>query len=177
MRKSLVWLIIALALLLAISVGVTVALLVASSKPVVNTFTVGGVDITLTESTGNGYKMTPGVTIAKDPTVTVLANSETSWLLVKVETAKDLETFCTYEIQDGWTALAEQEGVYYRKVENASFNQVFPVLKDNVVYVKDTVTEEQLNAVTENPTLTVTAYAAQCDGLATAQDAWRALNQ
>ena len=177
MRKSLVWLIIALALLLAISVGVTVALLVASSKPVVNTFTVGGVDITLAESTGTEYKMTPGVALPKDPTVTVLGGSETSWLFVKLEKANDFDTFCTYEIQDGWTALAEQEGVYYRMVESTSSNQVFPVLKENVVLVKDTVTEEQLDGIVENPTLTVIAYAVQNDGFATAQDAWRVLNQ
>ena len=175
MRKSLIGLIIALALLLAVSVGVTVALLVASSKPVVNTFTVGGVDITLTETTTE-YKMTPGVTIAKDPTVTVLGNSENCWLFVKVEKENDFDTFCTYEIQDGWTALEGQAGVFYLMVEKSSANQSFPVLKNNSVLIKDTLTEEQLNGVTVNPTLTVTAYAAQIDGLATPAAAWQALN-
>lgn len=175
MRKSLIGLIIALALLLAVSVGVTVALLVASSKPVVNTFTVGGVDITLTETTTE-YKMTPGVTIAKDPTVTVLGNSENCWLFVKVEKENDFDTFCTYEIQDGWSALEGQAGVFYLMVEKSSANQSFPVLKNNSVLIKDTLTEEQLNGVTVNPTLTVTAYAAQIDGLATPAAAWQALN-
>ena len=175
MRKSLIGLIIALALLLAVSVGVTVALLVASSKPVVNTFTVGGVDITLTETTTE-YKMTPGVTVAKDPTVTVLGNSENCWLFVTVEKENDFDTFCTYEIQDGWTALEGQAGVFYLMVEKSSANQSFPVLKNNSVLIKDTLTEEQLNGVTVNPTLTVTAYAAQIDGLATPAAAWQALN-
>lgn len=177
MRKSHIWLIVASALLLAVGVGVTVALLVSSSNPVVNTFTVGGVDITLTETTGTEYKMTPGVTVAKDPTVTVLANSEKCWLFVKAEKANDFDTFCTYEIQDGWTALEGQEGVYYQMVGKSSANQVFPVLKNNSVLIKNTITEEQLNAVTVNPTLTVTAYAAQSDGLTSVADAWRALNQ
>ena len=175
MRKSLIGLIIALALLLAVSVGVTVALLVASSKPVVNTFTVGGVDITLTETTTE-YKMTPGVTVAKDPTVTVLGNSENCWLFVKVEKENDFDTFCTYEIQDGWTALEGQAGVFYLMVEKSSANQSFPVLKNNSVLIKDTLTEEQLNGVTVNPTLTVTAYATQIEGLATPAVAWQALN-
>lgn len=175
MRKSLIGLIIALALLLAVSVGVTVALLVASSKPVVNTFTVGGVDITLTETTTE-YKMTPGVTVAKDPTVTVLGNSENCWLFVKVEKENDFDTFCTYEIQDGWTALEGQAGVFYQMVEKSSANQPFPVLKNDSVLIRDTLTEEQLNGVTVNPTLTVTAYAAQIDGLATPAAAWQALN-
>lgn len=176
MRKSLIWLIVASALLLTIGVGVTVALLVASSNPVVNTFTVGGVDITLTETTTE-YKMTPGVTVPKDPTVTVLANSEKSWLFVKVEKENDFDTYCTYEIQDGWTALEGQEGVFYQLVEKSSENQAFSVLKNNCVLVKDTLTEEQLNAITANPTLTVTAYAIQDDGLGTATAAWQALNQ
>ena len=175
MRKSLIWLIVASALLLTIGVGVTVALLVASSNPVVNTFTVGGVDITLTETTTE-YKMTPGVTVPKDPTVTVLANSEKSWLFVKVEKENDFDTYCTYEIQDGWTALEGQEGVFYQMVEQSSSNRVFPVLKNNSVLIKDTLTEEQLNAIAMNPTLTVTAYAAQSDGLATVDAAWKALN-
>lgn len=175
MRKSLIWLIVASALLLTIGVGVTVALLVASSNPVVNTFTVGGVDITLTETTTE-YKMTPGVTVAKDPTVTVLANSENCWLFVKVEKENDFDTFCTYEIQDGWTALEGQTGVFYKTVEKSSANQLFPVLKNNSIHIKDSVTEEQLNGVTVNPTLTVTAYAAQIDGLATPAAAWQALN-
>lgn len=176
MRKSHIWLIIAAVLLVTVSIGVTVAVLVASSKPVINTFTVGGVSITLTETTTE-YKMAPGVTVAKDPTVTVLANSEKSWLFVKVEKENDFDTFCTYEIQDGWTALEGQEGVFYQMVEQSSADQVFPVLKNNCVHIKDTLTEEQLNAITVNPTLTVTAYAAQTDGLATPAAAWRALNQ
>ena len=176
MRKSHIWLIIATVLVVMVSVGVTVALLIASSKPVINTFTIGGVSITLTETTTE-YKMAPGVTVAKDPTVTVLANSEKSWLFVKVEKENDFDTFCTYEIQDGWTALEGQEGVFYQKVRNSASNQVFPVLKNNCVLVKDTLTEEQLNAITANPTLVVTAYAIQDDGLGTAAAAWQALNQ
>lgn len=176
MRKSHIWLIIASVLLVAVSVGVTVALLVASSNPVVNTFTIGGVDITLTETTTE-YKLTPGATVAKDPTVTVLANSEKSWLFVKVEKEQDFDAYCTYELQDGWTALEGHSGIYYQLVEKSSENQVFPVLKNNCVLVKDTLTEEQLNAITANPTLTVTAYAIQDDSLGTATAAWQALNQ
>lgn len=176
MRKSHIWLIVAAALLLAVSIGVTVALLVSSSKPVINTFTIGGVDITLTETTTE-YKLTPGATVAKDPTVTVEANSERSWLFVKLEEQAEFKAYCTYRLQDGWTALEGQSGVYYQMVESASVNQVFPVLKDNSVLVRDTLSEEQLNAITVNPTLTVTAYAVQNDGLATPAAAWQALNQ
>ena len=177
MRKSHRWLIAALAVILVVGVGVTVALLVSSTNPIVNTFTFGGVNITLTETTGTEYTMTPGVPVKKDPTVTVLADSETSWLFVKVDKQHNFDAFCVYEMEDGWTALDGQEGVYGRLVEKSMADQVFPVLKDNRILVRDTVTEEQLAAVSERPTLTFTAYAIQGDSLTNAADAWRTLNQ
>ena len=175
MRKHFIWLIIAAILLVTVSAGTTVALLTSSSNPVINTFTIGGVDITLTESTGQQYVMIPGVAIAKDPTVTVLANSETSWLFIKMEKTNDFDTFCTYAIQDGWLALEGQTDVYYQMVGKSPADQAFPVLKDNSVFVNDALTEEQLNAIVDRPSLSVTAYAVQSDGIATAADAWQAL--
>lgn len=177
MRKRYISLIVGAVLLIAVSVGATYALLVTSSNAVVNTFTVGGVDITLTETTGDKYIMAPGVTVVKDPSITVIANSESSWLFVKVEKENNFDVFCTYEIQDGWTALDGYDGVFYQKVEKSSSNQVFQVLKNNSIVVRVTVTEEELNAVSANPKLNFTAYAAQSDSLATAGDAWNALHQ
>lgn len=177
MRKNVIWLLVAAVLLVAVSVSATVALLVSSSNPVVNTFTVGGVSITLKETTGSKYIMTPGVAVAKNPKVTVLAGSEKCWLFIKVEKENNFDTFCTYEIQDGWIALEGQEGVYYQMVGKNSGDQVFQVLKNDKIFIKETLTEEQLNAVTDHPDLIFTAYAAQSDGLATAAAAWQALNQ
>ena len=50
MRKRYISLIVGAVLLIAVSVGATYALLVTSSNAVVNTFTVGGVDIKIGES-------------------------------------------------------------------------------------------------------------------------------
>lgn len=177
MRKRYILLAIAAISLAFASVGITLAILVGSSNPVVNTFTIGGVSISLEETTGDDYKMAPGVTVTKDPVVTVRANSEKCWLFVKMEKENDFDEFCTYEICDGWTAFDGADGVYYRIVEKSSSDAPFSVIKDNAVVIKDTVTEEQLNAVVENPKLTLTAYAAQCEGLATVSDAWKALNK
>jgi len=177
MRKRYIGFIVAAALLVVVTVRVTAALLVSSSNPVINTFTVGGVDITLTETTGTEYKIIPGVAVSKDPVVTVIANSETCWLFVEVEKTDDFDAFCSYKIQEGWTALEGKEGIYYRVVAKSYINQMFPVLKDNVILIRDSLTEEELNAVTVNHKLRLTAYAAQYDGFATAGDAWQALNQ
>lgn len=177
MRKSYIGLIVAAVLLITISAGVTVALLVSSSNTVVNTFTIGGVEISLKETTGDKYIMTPGVEVPKDPTITVVANSEDCWLFVKLEKENDFDTFCTYEIADGWQAFDGDVTVFYRQVRKSHADQAFMVLKNNRISVKDSLTEEQLDLVKENPKLNFIAYAVQCDGVTTIEEAWQALNQ
>ena len=95
-------------------VGGTLAWLTDQTDEVKNTFTVGDINIGLTETTAD-YKMVPGNTIAKDPTVTVKANSEACWLFVQVTESTDLKDFITYAIAEGWTALPGVDGVYYRE--------------------------------------------------------------
>lgn len=165
--------VLALVLVLGCALGGTVAWLVAKSDPVVNTFTYGDINIALTETTGEDYKIIPGVDIAKDPKVTVEADSEACWLFVKVD---EVGTFVadkvTYSVADGWTALTGQPGVYYREVGAVTADTDFYVLKDNVVKVSDTLTKEDIKDITTRPTLTFTAYAVQKDGIADAAIAW-----
>lgn len=165
--------VLALALVLGCALGGTVAWLVAKSDPVVNTFTYGDININLEETTGSSYKIIPGVDIAKDPKVTVEADSEACWLFVKVD---EVGTFVadkvTYSVADGWTALTGQPGVYYREVGAVTADTDFYVLKDNNVKVSDTLTKEDIKDITTRPTLTFTAYAVQKDGIADAATAW-----
>lgn len=165
--------VLALVLVLGCALGGTVAWLVAKSDPVVNTFTYGDININLEETTGSSYKIIPGVDIAKDPKVTVKADSEACWLFVKVD---EVGTFVadkvTYSVADGWTALTGQPGVYYREVGAVTADTDFYVLKDNVVKVSDTLTKEDIKDITTGPTLTFTAYAVQKDGIADAATAW-----
>lgn len=175
-KRTGLWAVSAIAIAVLV-VGVTVAFLATSSNPVINTFTVGAVTITLTETTGEEYHIVPGAAIEKDPAVTVVGGSEACWLFVEIEKTGAFDTFCSYEIADGWTSLAGHYGIYYRMVYPSTENAVFPVLKNDRISVSDTVTEELLNTVTENPTLNFTAYAVQSDGLETAHDAWQALHE
>lgn len=186
----------ALVLVVAVaSVGGTIAWLKVSTEPVVNTFTVGDINITLTETattTVDGkqtkqFKIIPGVDIDKDPKVTVKANSEACWLFVKVEednwptvteTIGDLETTGTttvrkvnYEIVRDWqklTGVAGVDNVYYRKVNATTADAVFNVLKDNKVTVSQNLTKTDVATIKNagTPTLTFTAYAVQQDGIA-----------
>ena len=165
--------VLALVLVLGCALGGTVAWLVAKSDPVVNTFTYGDININLEETTGSSYKIIPGVDIAKDPKVTVEADSEACWLFVKVEeTGTFVDGKVTYSIADGWTALTGQPGVYYREVGAVTADTDFYVLKDNVVKVSDTLTKEDIKDIPTRPTLTFTAYAVQKDGIADAATAW-----
>ena len=174
MKKKTLALVLALTLLVAGVVGGTLAWLTDRTAEVKNTFTVGDINIGLTETTTD-YKMVPGNTIAKDPTVTVKANSEACWLFVKVTESENLDTFITYAIAEGWTEL--QDGVYYREVPASAADQTFSVLAGNAVTVKSDVTKTMLEtAKTDAPTLTFQAYAVQKDNVASASDAWAKVN-
>lgn len=174
MKKKTLALVLALTLLVAGVVGGTLAWLTDRTAEVKNTFTVGDINIDLTETTAD-YKMVPGNTIAKDPTVTVKTNSEACWLFVKVTESTDLKDFITYTVDTGWTEL--ESGVYYREVPASDADQTFPVLAGNAVTVKDTVTKALLEtAKTSAPTLTFKAYAVQKDNVASASDAWAKVN-
>lgn len=172
----------ALVLVLGCAVGGTIAWLTAETAPVVNTFTVGDINITLAETT-SGYKIVPGVNIDKDPKVTVLKNSEACWLFVTVEPSaafKGLENYLTYSIADGWTKL-ENTGdadVYYREVAASAADQAFPVLADNQVKVSSDLTKATLDGLGDNAIITLTfkAYAIQKEGFGSAAAAWAELN-
>ena len=173
MKKKILVACLCVALAVLTIAGTTLAYLTATTGPVTNTFTVGNIDITLTETTTD-YKMVPGSTIAKDPKVTVKAGSEACWLFVKVEESTNLDNFITYTIADGWTALSGVNGVYYREVSAAATDTNFSVLAGDQVTVNTTVTKAVMDALTQStyPTLTFTAYAVQNAGFDTATAAW-----
>lgn len=177
MKKKTLALVLALTLLVAGVVGGTLAWLTDQTAEVKNTFTVGDINISLTETTAD-YKMVPGNTIAKDPTVTVKANSEACWLFVQVTESTDLKDFITYAIAEGWTALPGVDGVYYREVPTSAADQTFSVLAGDAVTVKSDVTRTMLEtAKTDAPTLTFKAYAIQKDHFATADAAWAEISK
>lgn len=176
MKKKLT-MIAALALAVCIGVGGTLAWLTSQTQAITNTFTVGKVDITLqekkiggdtfldakTEAKAQTYKVSPGVPVDKEADVIVKANSEDSYLFVKVVKGTSFDANFEYTIADGWTALTGVDGVYYRTVNANTADQTFDVLKDNQVIVKESVTTLDANA-----TLSFQAYAIQQAGISAA---------
>ena len=167
-------LIAAIVLVIGCTAGGTVAWLVSKPAAITNVFTVGNINATLTE-TKTAFKIVPGVDIDKDPVATVKANSENCYLFVQLTEANwpaFTETGSStrkvkYEIADGWTKL--EDGVYYREVTKDD-------AKDQVdqVTVSNTLTKENVDAITGTPKLTVAVYAVQKEGMGSAAEAWAA---
>lgn len=201
----------ALALVAAISIGGTIAYLTSTDK-VENTFTVGNVAIKLDEAKANtdgtlvpnvdrvkanDYKLLPGHTYNKDPMVTVLKDSETSYIKMTVTFSKANELdaifaptgaeltsiFNGYDAAN-WTYKGNTKNTtdntrtyefWYKEAVGAPTADVaLDALFDSIT-VPGTITNEQL-ATIAGMTITVNAYAIQADGFATADAAWTAYN-
>ena len=188
------------ALVVALGVNATVAWLTDESDEVVNTFTAGDINIALTETQNLDLKMVPGDTIAKDPTVTVEAESEACWLFVQVKEADNSiggVEFIEWSVdtaQGEWTKLGETaNGVstYYRAVpatgsEAVSFNvlETKEGYEAGYVTVNGDATKEMMDAVdglnpdgSENseekqPELIFKAFAVQQANIESVDEAW-----
>lgn len=162
-----------------------------SNDSVTNTFTVGKVAITLDEAKANpdgtlvpnadrvqanSYKLLPGHSYAKDPTVHVAADSENCYLYVKVEnginTIEDTANPIAAQMEtNGWKLLAGTN-VYYKEaaVAGGTNHVVFSSFKI-AGGVKNDVLKTYATAK-----VTITAYAIQADGFTDAADAWSKAN-
>lgn len=176
-----------LVLVAGLSIAGTVAYLTSVTDEVKNTFTVGDVEITLTETTGTSYRIIPGVDLKKDPVVTFTEETDPCWLFVKVTATnwptKDVlgsnEELITYSIADGWQPLDGVAGVYYKELTTkTAANTTYYVLAgdtahaNGVIKVSDKLTKAQADKITVDPTLAFKAYAIQHDGFTDAKAAW-----
>ena len=176
-------------LLVTASVLGTMAYL-TSTDQVVNTFTVGKVAITLDEAKvkedgtpvagaarvkENAYHLLPGHTYTKDPTVHVQANSEDSFIFVKVENGiANYEAGTTIAAQiaaNGWTALDGVANVYYKAYTKSAEITNLPVF-GNFTIANHADAADSWNNFSAETNVTVTAYAVQQDGFASAAAAW-----
>lgn len=210
MKKFKALLVVACALLLvAASVFGTMAYL-TSTDTVTNTFTVGKVNIKLDEAKANpdgslvanaarvkanSYKLLPGHTYNKDPMVTVLSGSESSYVKMTVTFSKanELDAIFTPTGADltsifkgynaaNWIAKGNTKDTtantrtyefWYKEAVGAPTADVaLDALFDSIT-VPGEITAEQL-ATIEGMTITVNAYAIQADGFADADAAWKA---
>ena len=184
MKKTLVSIIAVTVTCLCCVVGSTFAWLVARANPISNTFTVGNVDIMLSDQTAPHKIMVPGATYTENQTVTVLAGSEDCWIFVHaheenwafVDTrdGNHSSDFISFDYAEGWTLLEDTIDVYYRKVTSSAESQAFPIIKNNTITVNPNTTKAQYDTINTDklPTITFTAYAVQCIGFDTPALAW-----
>lgn len=176
-------------LLVTASVLGTMAYL-TSTDQVVNTFTVGKVAITLDEAKvnadgtavtpaervkENAYHLLPGHGYTKDPTVHVQANSEDSFIFVKVENGianyEDSPTIAEQIAARGWTPLTGVANVYYKAYTKRAEITDLPVF-GNFTIANHADAADSWNNFSAETKVTVTAYAVQQDGFASAVAAW-----
>lgn len=198
-------------LLVAATIFGTMAYL-TSTDTVTNTFTVGKVNIKLDEAKANPdgtlvegaervkaneYKLLPGHTYNKDPMVTVLSGSESSYVKMTVTFSKAneldaifapdgadmLKIFNGYDAAN-WIAKGNTKDAtantrtyefwYKEAVAAPTADVALDALFDSIT-VPGEITNEQL-ATIEGMTITVNAYAIQADGFADADAAWEAFH-
>lgn len=176
MKKKLTT-VLAIVLVVALSVAGTYAYLTDKTATITNTFTVGNVNIDLTESTGTEYQLIPGKVHKKDPVVTVKGGSEKCYLFVKFEEKNSPTTYLTYTSNltgdKGWTQGDDTNipaNVWYRVVDNSATDTTFNLLAGDKVTIKNTVTNENMTEAAKAQ-LVYTAYACQFEGM-TAEQAW-----
>ena len=177
MKKKLA-LLMAMVMVFGVTVAGTLAWLMDESVEVVNTFTVGDINIDLSETTGDEYHVVPGTAQAKDPKVTIEEDSEKAWIFVQIK-EEDTDGLLTYEINDDdWDAVEGVDNVWYR-IEDATTNgatsyYVLAGSEENpngeVSYSED-LEKVRLEA-SEGATLTFKAFAVQFEAAATAAEAW-----
>ena len=206
MKKKLMT-VLALVLVIAMSVAGTYAYLTSADK-VVNTFTVGDVQIKLDEAKANAdgslvqgaarvkaneYKLLPGHTYNKDPMVTVLKGSESSYVKMTVTFSKAAELDAIFaptgaNMTSIFNGYDRANWIYKGNTENTGDNTrtyefwykapvaapdadvALDALFDSIT-VPGTINNDQL-ATIKDMTITVNAYAIQADGFADAADAW-----
>lgn len=173
MKKKILLLCVYVLLFGVCCVGTTYAVLTSKSRQIENTFVHGDITLTLTESTGSTYMLIPGSVVDKDPRITVGKDSVECWLFVKLERHDTFDAMVDYELAAGWTALEGEDGVYWRRVERTSTDKTYHVLKNDRVVINSTITEAHLASLEHSEKLTLTAYAAQCEGISTPQTAWK----
>ena len=207
-RKALLLTFCAVLLVVASVLG-TIAYLTANDK-VTNTFTVGQVAIKLDEAKvnpdgslvegaarvkENRYKLLPGHTYTKDPTVTVRSGSESSYIKMTVTftMANELDAIFAPDGADltsifkgydpaNWIAKGNTKNTadntrtyefWYKDAVGAPTADVALDALFDFITVPSTINNDQLKNI-EGMTITVNAYAIQADGFETAEKAWAA---
>ena len=183
-KKKIVSIALAAALAATAIVGSSLAYFTDTEEKT-NTFTVGNVDITLTEPNWGANiskDLIPGKTIPKDPTITVEADSETAYTFMKVEVSEDFANLMkAYATATGKTNPKDVVAAWFTtetspKIMEMNLEERYVILGvlspkaagESVTYFDEVkipaeVTQEMIKA-DGTYEIKVTAYAIQAEG-------------
>ena len=191
MKKKQLLVMVSMMLVVAmVSVAGTLAFLIDDTEAVVNTFSAGNVTIDLDETDvdvygvkdgdtpvkKNDYKLIPGHTYTKDPTVHVATGSEECWVYVRVENAIEnieangdgIDTIAEQMEELGWVAVDGETNVFYHEETHTAGDDV-------PVFESFTIAGDADVADYVGDTIVITGYAVQVDSFEDdAQGAWDA---
>ena len=167
MKKKHIALLLTCVMLMGVAIGGTLAWLTDSTEDVTNVFTTSDINIELDETENLNLQMIPGWDIAKDPKVTVKANSEDCYVFVKIDKSANYSSYLKdYEVRTGWTKLTDDDAtdaiavagenydVYYRVVNKQASDWSDYILgagtgdfANGYVSVKGTVTKSMMEDI------------------------------
>lgn len=192
-------------MLVCVTVGATVAYL-TSQDTVTNTFTVGKVGITMDETDvdmngdpipnatsrvhENEYKLMPGHTYTKDPTIHIDDATEESYLALTVAVTNASASDTLFGTNSGvdiadvlvgldttkWTissTVTNDVRTYIMVYNETITGSTADIVVFREVQVPGTITNDQLDTLNDT-TMTINAYAVQKDGFSSANAALKA---
>ena len=169
-------------LLVGATIAGTVAYLTSTTVEVKNTFTAGNVAISLDEAPvdlygevvegdrriANQYKLIPGHTYTKDPTIHVVAGSEECWVFAKLEDGLGDDSTITIDTEK-WEKMNTADGsVVYGYKTKLTAGQ------DAILFSEFTFGQKADPEDYKNASITIIGYAVQADGFGTVAEAWAA---
>ena len=193
MKKKILTAALAVCMLATLVIGMSLAYF-TDTESKTNTFTVGNVDITLTEpgwlgdTSADDVRLIPGKTIAKDPTIKVAQSSQTAYTFMKVQLSPDFQKLITdwataqnvsnpKEVISDWFSSTVKPKIMAANIEEGYV--ILGVLSpkaagESVTYfdkvtVPATVTQDMIKA-DGTYTIDITAYAIQAEGFYTTDE-------
>lgn len=158
-----------------------------------SSFEFGELSIDLDESVSRYFKLMPGFTYRKDPTVTVKGGSVACWLFIRA--VEENNTFEGLDgklvvwtvIEDEWTPVPGQPDYWYREVPACKEDTLFCILtgndeyEDGFVHVNEALTGDMMDFMESDqgsglPTLSFQAAAVQRHKVDTVEYAWTLLS-
>lgn len=182
---------VSLLLVLALSVGGTIAYLTAQTGTITNTFSIGNITLALTEyianpdydendtsskqwieaANGSAFHVVPGGEDAKKPVITVGADSEACYLYVcitntvKVEVDEEPVTVASVNVNSPWVQVKKEgDMTLYRYGSNpvdSNSSAQEFTVFDKVTYDGGNITEANRTDIDTDDKITVAAFAHQ----------------